>query len=218
MTALQELRPSHGQSVETNRWPGILFAGLFHILAIYALTTGLSHPVILPGDENTHAIVTAELPKNDLPPLPPPLPPDFTPPPVVAVVPEVEISFSQAPLSSATLTGPPSSAVIVHAPTEIPHTPPIPITSHAVTSDDYPDLSVRLAEEGVVKIKYLVQADGTVGECAVITSSGSSRLDDAACAMVKRRWRFTPATEKGKPVAAYLLAEVSFTLVPTSEN
>lgn len=215
MTALQEFRPSHAQPIETNRWPGILFAGLLHILAIYALATGLSHPATLPVDESTRAIVTAELPKIDLPP-PPPL--DFKPPPMVAVVPEVEISLSRAPLSAPTPTSPPSSGAIVHAPTEILQTPPIPITSHAVTSDDYPDLSVRLAEEGVVKIKYLVQVDGTVGECAVITSSGSSRLDNAACAMVKRRWRFTPATERGKPIAAYLLAEVSFTILPTSEN
>jgi protein TonB len=116
------------------------------------------------------------------------------------------------------LTKPPFSVATTHAPAEIPPTPPIPITSHAVTSDDYPDASIRLAEQGLVKIRYLVQADGTVGECAVITSSGSSRLDNAACTMVKRRWRFTPATQKGKPVAEYLLAEVSFELVPSSEN
>jgi len=213
MTALQEFRPSHGQPIETNRWPGILFAGLLHILAIYALATGLPYPTILPVAEKTHAIVTAELPKSD--DLPPPLPVDFKPPPVVAVVPEVEISLSRVPPPAATVTSPPAPAVIVHAPTGIvPQTPPIPITSHAVTSDDYPDLSVRVGEEGVVKIKYLVQVDGTVGECAVITSSGSARLDGAACAMVKRRWRFSPATEKGKPVAAYLLADVSFTILP----
>ena len=94
----------------------------------------------------------------------------------------------------------------------------MPITSHAVTSDDYPPLSVRIAEQGLVKIRYLVQADGTVGECEVITSSGSSRLDDAACTMVKRRWRFRPATQRGKPVAEYLLADVNFALTPSSDN
>jgi periplasmic protein TonB len=87
-----------------------------------------------------------------------------------------------------------------------------------VTSDDYPPLSVRLGEQGVVNIRYLVRADGTVGECAVVATSGSSRLDDAACTMVKRRWRFRAATQNGMPVAEYLLAEVSFTLVPSSEN
>ena len=216
MTALQEFRPTHDQPIETNRWPGILFAGLLHIIAIYALATGLSRPAILTEDQFSRPIVIAELPKND--DVPPPLPLDFKPPPVDAVVPEIEVSLTRPPPPAATPANPPAPAAIVHAPAEIVQTPPIPITSHAVTSYDYPDLSVRLAEEGVVKIRYLVQVDGSVGECAVITSSGSSRLDAAACAMVKRRWKFTPATEKGKPVAAYLLADVSFTILPTSEN
>jgi protein TonB len=215
MTAPQELRPSHGQPIEKDRWPGILFAVVLHIVGIYVLTTGLSHSTIALVHENTQAVMTVELPKNYLPP---PLPPDFKPPPVVAVLPEVEINLSEAPPPATTLTKPPFSAAMTHAPTEIPPTPPMPITSHAVTSDDYPPVSIRLAEQGLVKIKYLVQADGTVGECAVITSSGSSRLDDAACTMVKRRWRFTPATQKGMPVAEYLLAEVSFELVSSSEN
>jgi protein TonB len=115
-------------------------------------------------------------------------------------------------------TKPASTAATTHSPTDMPSTLPVPITSHAVTSDDYPDLSIRLAEQGLVKIEYLVQSDGTVSECAVITSSGSSRLDIAACTMVKRRWRFRPATQNGKPVAEYLQADVSFTLVPSFEN
>ncbi len=216
MTALQELRPSHGQPIEKNWWPGILFAAGLHIAGIFVLTTGSSNSTIALVHENTQTVVTAELPKKIY--VPPPLLPDFKPPPVVAVLPEVQISLSEAPSATTTLTKPPLPAAMAHAPTEIPPTPPIPITSHAVTSDDYPDMSIRLSEQGVVKIKYLVEADGTVGECAVITSSGSSRLDGAACTMVKRRWRFTPATRRGKPVAGYLLAEVSFELVPTSEN
>lgn len=215
MTALQELRPSHGRPFEKNPWPGILFSVVLHIVGIYALTTGLSHSTVVALlHENTQAVVVAELPKDYISP---PLPPDFKPPPVVTVLPEVEIALSGS-ASPATTPRPPSSAAMTHAPTEIPSTSPVPITSHAVTSDDYPPLSIRLAEQGLVEIKYLVQADGTVGECAVITSSGSSRLDDAACTMVKKRWRFRPATQKGKPVAEYLLAEVSFTLVPTSDN
>jgi protein TonB len=204
-----EVRPSHGQPIEKYRWPGILFAVVLHIVGIYALTTGLSHSKVAFPRENTQAIVTAELPKNYLPS---PLLPDFKPPPVVAVQPQVEVNLSEAPPPATKLAGSPS------APTDIPPTSPMPITSHAVTSDDYPPVSILLAEQGLVKIKYLVQADGTVGECVVMTSSGSSRLDDAACTMVKRRWRFTPATQKGKPVAEYLLAEVSFNLIPSSEN
>ncbi len=211
MTALQELRPSHGKPIEKNRWPGILFAVVVHIVGIYPLTTGPSHTTAALLHENNQAVLVAELPKNDVPP--PPLS-DFKPPPVITVLPEVVINLSEGAPPATTPTSPSAPAATTHAPTDVPPTLPVPITSHSVTSDDYPDLSVRLGEEGLAKIKYLVQADGTVGECAVIMSSGSSRLDDAACTMVKRRWRFRPATQKGKPVAVYLMADVSFTLVP----
>lgn len=85
-------------------------------------------------------------------------------------------------------------------------------TSHAVTADDYPPVSIRLQEQGKVAIKYLVKEDGTVGDCNVTTSSGKSRLDDAACTMVKRRWKFKPATQEGKAVASFQSAEVIFQL------
>jgi hypothetical protein len=43
-------------------------------------------------------------------------------------------------------------------------------------------------------------------------ASGKIRLDDAACTMAKKRWKFKPATQRGKPVAEYLTAEVIFQL------
>src|SRR6185437_13594011 len=91
-----------------------------------------------------------------------------------------------------------------------PSSAPIATTSHAVMADDYPPVSIRLQEQGKVAVKYLVAENGTVTECAVIESSGKSRLDDAACTMVKRRWLFKPATRNGKPIAEYLTAEVVF--------
>jgi TonB family protein len=92
-----------------------------------------------------------------------------------------------------------------------PPTPAMPTTSHAVTVDDYPPDSVRLQEQGAVKLKYLIQTDGNVGDCQLIESSGFPRLDDAACIMV-RKWKFKPATQGGRPVAVSLPAEVVFEL------
>lgn len=86
------------------------------------------------------------------------------------------------------------------------------MTSHAITAGDYPQTSLRLQEQGKVLIEYLVKDDGSVGDCNVTTSSGKSRLDDAACAMVKRHWKFKPAMQDGKPVAVFLAAEVIFQL------
>lgn len=90
--------------------------------------------------------------------------------------------------------------------------PPVAINSHAVTASDYPRVAVQLQEQGTTPIKYLVKEDGSVGDCTVIRSSGKPLLDDAACAMVKRRWKFKPAIQDGKPVAEFLTAEVVFKL------
>ena len=49
-------------------------------------------------------------------------------------------------------------------------------------------------------------------DCAVTGTSGKPRLDDAACTMVKKRWKFKPATQDGKPVAYSMPAEVIFAL------
>ena len=196
---------------------------VFHAFAIYALATGLANSTIALLQGNIKAVVTTEEVKNDLPPPPPP--PDFKPPPVVAIAPEVTINLAAAPpppvTTAITNTPPPPPAppapVITAAPPPPPPPPPPPTpaqptTSHAVTADDYPPVSIRLQEQGKVAIKYTISPEGSVTECAVTGPSGKPRLDDAACTMVKKRWKFKPATQDGKPVAVSLPAEVIFAL------
>lgn len=144
--------------------------------------------------------------------------------PVVAA-PELAVDLTKArsALITASLLAPPptppAAPVVKAAPPPPPVTvslpiPPVATTSHAVMADDYPLTSMRLQEQGKVLIKYLVKEDGSVGDCNVMTSSSNSRLDDAACAMVKRRWKFKPAMQDGKPVTEFLTAEVIFQLKP----
>jgi protein TonB len=221
MTTLQDLRPTHGKALKKNRWPGIIFVIVFHIAAIWALTIGLANRTIELLRGNVKAVVTTEVADEDLPPPPPP--PDFKPPEVVAVAPEVTIDLAQAPppatTTSITNTPPRPPAPVVVAPPPPPPPPPPPAptpavatTSHAVTADDYPAISIRLQEQGTVAIRFVINAEGTVDECTVATSSGKSRLDDAACTMVKRRWKYKPATQEGKPVAQVTTANVVFQL------
>ena len=89
-------------------------------------------------------------------------------------------------------------------------TPAIAITSHQVARNDYPRDSLILHESGDVTVTYLVSESGSVTACAIILSSGSPRLDAAACAMVRRRWRYKPATEDGKPVAIQYISKITF--------
>ena len=76
----------------------------------------------------------------------------------------------------------PSSAVGVNdslsAPVSpIQATPAVALSSHAITSDQYPTISIRLGEQGVVAIKYLVDTDGNVADVQVTKSSGHDHLD-----------------------------------------
>ena len=85
-------------------------------------------------------------------------------------------------------------------------------TPHDVTFRDYPPESARLHESGEVTVTYVINEMGSVTSCSVVLSSGKGRLDNAACEMVKKRWKFKPATQDGKPVATSLPAEVIFAL------
>ena len=187
-------------------------------MAIYALATGLANSTVQLLRENLKAVVTTEEVKEDLPPPPPP--PDFKPPPVVAIAPEVTIDLAQAPPPTVTTAitnappappAPPAPAAVAPPPPP-PPTQPVPTTSHAVTTDDYPAVSIRLQEQGTVQIKYTINPEGTVNDCAVTQTSGKPRLDDAACTMVKRRWKFKPATQGGKSVGFQMTASVIFQL------
>jgi TonB family protein len=65
---------------------------------------------------------------------------------------------------------------------------------------DYPSDSVAANEDGIVVVTYIVGTDGYVSQCEVKRSSGFQRLDDATCAIIRRRFRFNPATLNGQPV------------------
>ncbi len=89
-------------------------------------------------------------------------------------------------------------------------TPAIATTSHAVTAADYPRDSLRFHESGDITVTYQISESGTVTACAVILSSGNGRLDQAACEMVKKRWKYQPATEDGHPVSIQYISKISF--------
>lgn len=63
----------------------------------------------------------------------------------------------------------------------------------------YPRLSRRLGEEGTVELRLKLGPDGRVLDITISSSSGFSRLDDAAVEAV-RAWTFEPATRDGVAV------------------
>ena len=118
---------------------------------------------------------------------PPPAPP---PEPARPVVPA-------APIEA------PRPAAITAAPAPVAHTAPRFDASWAGnTPPAYPAMARRLGEEGEVRLDVQVGPQGKVLEVRLKKSSGSTLLDQTAIETVKR-WRFSPATVDGKPVAEW---------------
>jgi TonB family protein len=67
------------------------------------------------------------------------------------------------------------------------------------------------AVEGVVIVRCVVLADGTVANLKVERGVGYG-LDESAVRTIQDRWRFEPATAEGKPVAVEAHVEVRFRL------
>jgi protein TonB len=76
---------------------------------------------------------------------------------------------------------------------------------------NYPSVSRRLGEEGLVLLRVQVTANGLAGSVELQTGSGSSRLDQAALEAVKK-WRFIPAKRGEQPVSASVSVPVRFSI------
>ena len=76
---------------------------------------------------------------------------------------------------------------------------------------DYPSISRREGEQGLVLLRVQVTANGTAASVGLQTSSGSTRLDQAALEAVKK-WRFIPAKRGEQPVSASVTVPVRFSI------
>jgi protein TonB len=73
----------------------------------------------------------------------------------------------------------------------------------------YPDRAKDLREQGLVRIEFLVGADGLAHNIRVI--SGPPILQDAAVESVKQS-KYEPAKKRGKPVPFAMVHNVTFRL------
>jgi len=56
----------------------------------------------------------------------------------------------------------------------------------------YPELARRWGHEGIAVIRLYVNADGTIKDVILLSSSGHPELDDAALQVVEERWKLKP--------------------------
>ena len=137
-------------------------------------------------------------------------------------MPEQTILAAQTPVPAAAQTAPlepkPAPAVIIAGarPAAIvasaPVIPPHFNADYLVNpAPAYPSLSRRFGEQGRVLLRVFVESDGLPSSVELRTTSGFERLDQSALDAV-RRWKFVPAKQGDKPVAAWVVVPILFNL------
>ena len=115
---------------------------------------------------------------------------------------------------------PPEPAIVepIEAAVALETASPVPAVPPRFNADylqnpapQYPPLARRMREQGKVILRVLVDADGLAERVELRTSSGSARLDQSAQDTVKR-WKFIPARQGERNVAAWVLVPITFTL------
>lgn len=198
---------------------------LAHVLGI-ALLLGM-HPPVLPV-RIIEPLSVSLIPMQAKPSPPTPAAAPAQPAPILAAArpapqPLADIAkpapvAEPAPLAQPTPmppAGPAQPAAQAEAPTPAPlapPTPPRPADYLTNPKPPYPALSRRLGEEGMVRLHILVNADGSVARLEIARSSGYPRLDESAARTVQSSWKFEPARQDGKPVAAWVIVPIQFTL------
>jgi periplasmic protein TonB len=154
-------------------------------------------------------------------PLPPvrqvePLPEPLPAPPIPAPTARVEQPPVTMPPPEPVRPAPPRAPVATAPPP--PAVPADPVTEPLYGADylrnpkpTYPLMSRRMGEQGVVLLRVFVTADGDPREIVLKEGSGHARLDRAAQEVVQR-WKFVPAKRGSRPVDAWVVVPIRFSL------
>lgn len=213
------LRPAR-YAPRSFHWKTFSIVAGIHVAAASALL-GLG-VVDIPRAQNKRLTVVdirIPTPKAELPPRPQPevVPETVTQDPTPAAIkPRIELSSKPSTAMKPPLPQPAAPAHVDASPA--PPAPPAPVTPPDFSAAQlnnpgprYPYASRRNREEGTVMLKVLVTPDGLAGEVKINQSSGFERLDAAAIQTI-RKWRFVPARQAGKAIAAWVLVPIDFYL------
>jgi TonB family protein len=205
--------PKDEFSFFTGRTMTFVLVASLHVAVLYGLAMGLGQTFTkaIVGPFELHRI--EPVPRSSLPPPPPPqlLPMKFEQP-----LPEVMPPIESDPTGS-----------VQTAPPELTH-PVVPLSPPAAVNrvqggpgvgfpsadDFYPDMSIRRGEKGIATVKACVNGQGRLtSEPAIIQSSGSSRLDEAALRLAKSgSGHYRATSEDGHPVNSCYPFRIRFEL------
>lgn len=203
---------------------------LFHAGLLYLIQSGLgrklTEAVIAP--EIIARIIPLEPPKQEAPPEPPkPKPKQETPPKQVKVAPPKPTPPQPKPTPQPVADLPPTPSA-PEAPSAPPAPPapaepaPAPVSAapRAVGIGEiqctppqpkYPSQSRRMGETGRTVVRLTTDESGKVIKTSVVSSSGSSRLDQAAVEAVQAM-RCKPYMDSGRAVAVTAQQPIGFEL------
>lgn len=123
-----------------------------------------------------------------------------------------EVSASSAPPSSSPSsesTSAPSGPASAEPASPAPVAIDLGAAYRLNPAPDYPPLALRRGWQGTVRLRVTLDSEGHPTQVGLAVSSGYPMLDESALDAV-RRWRFSPATRLGKPVAATVEVPIVF--------
>jgi periplasmic protein TonB len=220
--------------VSARRLAPLSFIVLLHGAVIYAL---LAQKISLPAapQEVLTAMIITDSPRPKPAPQPAlrpePVPKkidikDLPKPPDIPKIVEQKVSVQpDAPPSPAAAPAEPQQAAApsntIQTAAAAPPAPPAPPAQpKTITSGveylrppraEYPSTARRLAEEGKVMLRVLVNERGQAAQVDIQLTSGSPRLDEAARQAVQRAL-FKPYVEDGRAVAVFVIVPIAFKL------
>jgi protein TonB len=208
-----DLRPFQTTQANPRRVLSLSAVALIHVVAIYALASGLASSLVQKGLEEIKAEVVKEKPP-DLPKTPPPPPPEMVkPPPPFVPPPDINLQTQTAApaITQVTTTITPPPVVAPPKPQAPPVSTPVSIGRAHECQSRYPPLAMRLGHEGTVVLGMTVNTDGSVSNVHVVDSSGHDELDNGAVTCASS-WRYKPAMQNNQPIAAEWKASVKYKL------
>lgn len=157
-------------------------------------------------------LITPVVEKPQEPPKPLPMKPRVVEPRPAEPAP-VLAAPAEAPAPYVAPPPPPAPEPVVQlAPRALPVVPPDFSAAYLRNPPPaYPYSARRMGQQGKVMLRVLVNSSGAAEKVELRASSGTGALDDAALEAVKG-WRFVPARQGDKPVAAWVLVPIVFSL------
>jgi protein TonB len=199
-------RPPHTiahSRLTTPRATSITFVAVIHVIAIYGLVAALVPQARIPlppgpievintSEKQTH---TDHAPRVDF----------VRPAGPTVERPKIDIANTSGQ-GTVTTKGPAATYTTVHAESDL--APRAIASTH--TTPPYPPTSLRLGEQGTVRLLVMVSADGDVVTATVEQTSGSYMLDQAAVEWLRKHWRYHPGVHGGTAAAMTTEADIRF--------